>query len=155
MSVKFVKPSDNFIDHIAENMRDADAVEVWEMSRSTPRQSIREGLNASEYSAIAIIDGQPCAVFGLVVVDFLTATGVPWLLATDYAVKKQRIFLKHCKQGLCQMLEICPNLYNYVHAENKVSVRWLKWMGFNIQEPAPVGREGAMFHKFTMGNCNV
>lgn len=151
--VDFVKPTDEMIEYIAANMRDADALEVWEMCRHTPLQSIRAGLDISKFSTVAVINGIPCAVFGLVVVDILSGTGVPWLLGTDYAVEQRRVFLKHCKQGLGQMLDICPNLFNYVHADNKISVRWLKYMGFNIEKALPIGTNGAMFHKFSIGDC--
>lgn len=153
--VNFVKPNDEIIKYIADNMRAADALEVWEMSRHTPLQSIQEGLAISKYSTVAVINDIPCAVFGLAVVDILTGTGVPWLLGTDYAVKQHRVFLNHTKQGLSQMLNVCPNLFNYVHAENKISVRWLKYMGFNIEKELPIGMDGAMFHKFSIGDCNV
>lgn len=152
--VKFVKPNDEDIKYIAENMRGADALEVWEMSRHTPLQSIEEGLKLSKFSSVAVINGTPCAVFGLVIVDILTGTGVPWLLGTDYAVQQKRVFLKYCKQGLYQMLCTCPNLFNYVHAENRISVRWLKYMGFKVEKALPIGANGALFHKFSIGDCS-
>lgn len=152
--VEFVKPTDEMIKYIADNMRAADALEVWEMSGQTPIVSIEKGLKLSRYSSVALVNGIPCAVFGLVIVDILTGTGVPWLLGTDYAVKHRRVFLENCKQGLDQMLQTCPNLFNYVHAENKISVRWLKYMGFTIEDPVPMGRNGAMFHKFSIGDCS-
>ncbi len=152
--VKFEKPTDEMIKHIADNMRAADALEVWEMSRQTPLQSIEEGLKLSKFSSVAVINGTPCAVFGLVVVDILTGTGVPWLLGTDYAVKHRKVFLENCKQGLDQMLQTCPNLFNYVHSDNKISVRWLKYMGFKIEKALPIGTDGALFHRFSIGDCS-
>lgn len=151
--VKFLKPNPEMIKHIADNMREADAVEVWEMSRQTPIQSIEEGLRLSDFSAVVTVNDIPCAVLGLVVVDILTGTGVPWLLGTDHAVRQRRVFLSNCERGIKQMVQICPNLFNYVHAENKISVRWLSHMGFTVEDPMAMGEGGAMFHKFSMGNC--
>jgi hypothetical protein len=152
--VKFVKPTDEMVMFIAENMRHADVREVWEMSRQTPLESIEEGLELSNYSAVAVINDIPCAVFGLTIVDMLTGTGVPWLLGTDYLVKHRSVFLKNGKQGLDQMLKVCPNLFNYVHAENKTSVRWLKYMGFKVEDATPIGVDGALFHRFSIGDCS-
>jgi hypothetical protein len=152
--VKFEKPNRNTINYIADNMRAADALEVWEMSKHTPLQSIEEGLRLSNFSSIAVVNGTPCAVLGLAVVDILTGTGIPWLLGTDYAVENRKVFIKNCKQGLGQMLQICPNLFNYVHADNKVSVLWLRYMGFKIEDPLPTGVGGALFHKFSIGDCS-
>ena len=99
-----------------------------------------------------LIDGVPCAILGLVVVSDLTGTGVPWLLGTDLAVSNKRVFLKHSAKGIAQMIQRCPFLYNHVHSANRVSVRWLKFMGFTIHKPEPHGMNNAMFHKFTMGD---
>lgn len=153
--VDFIRPTVEAIEHIAVNMRHADKVEVWAMSRQTPLQSIKEGLAISKYSSIAVIEGEPCAVFGMSVYSVVTGTGVPWLLGTDHAVKHRRVFLKHCTEGIEEMRTVCPNLFNYVHTDNRVSVKWLSHMGFTIDEPVVSGVGGELFHKFHMGDCHV
>lgn len=151
MIVEFRKPTHGALTHIADNMRKADRAEVWEMSQHTPCQSLRNGVKVSDHASVITINGVPCAVVGLVVVSLLTGTGVPWLLGTNDAVKYRRVFLEKCHQGIADMLTVCPHLYNYVHADNKISVRWLEHMGFQLQAPRPMGINGALFHKFTMG----
>lgn len=151
VSVKFEKPSRESITHIAENMRVADIAEVWSMSRHTPADAIERGLNISQHSSVVMVDDEPCAVLGLVQLDMLTGTGVPWLLGTDHAVKHRRTFLKYSKCGIEQMLSICPQLFNYVHADNEVSVNWLQHMGFTIDNPEPMGRDCELFHRFHIG----
>lgn len=150
--VRFEKPTPEMVRYIADNMRKADAVEVWEMSDQTPIESLEQGVSLSNFCSVAVIDDLPVAVFGLVIVDIITGTGVPWLLGTNGAVKHRKVFLDSCSEGIDEMLNICPNLFNYVHAENKISVRWLKHMGFTIEEPTAMGKRGAMFHRFTMGD---
>jgi RimJ/RimL family protein N-acetyltransferase len=35
------------------------------------------------------------------------------------------------------MQERFPRLENYVHAKNKLSIRWLKWCGFTLDMEVP------------------
>ena len=39
-------------------------------------------------------------------------------------------------------------LYNYVHIDNKVSIRWLKYFGFVITKELPYGHAQEMFYHF-------
>jgi hypothetical protein len=41
-----------------------------------------------------------------------------------------------------------PVLFNFVHADNHVSIKWLSWLGFVIQGAQPAGPEGAPFRFF-------
>ena len=41
-------------------------------------------------------------------------------------------------------------LYNTVHAENTLAVRWLRRMGFVLHEPHAHPDTGEMFHYFEM-----
>lgn len=154
-SVKYVKPNEELVQYIADNMRHADAVECYEMSGLSPREALDKGIESSSYVSVVIVNKVPCAIVGLTIISAVTGLGVPWLLATHDAVKNKRVFINNCKQGVDDMLKICPNLFNYVHAENKLSVKWLRWMGFTIEESQPMGHNGAMFHKFYIGECHV
>lgn len=89
------------------------------------------------------------------VINVLTGLGIPWLLGTDDAVRNKRVFINHSKQALEEMKSICPNLFNFVHEDNTVNIRWLKWLGFKFDEPEPIGKNGAMFRRFYIGKTNV
>lgn len=153
MKVKFVKPNDELLQYVAAHMRSIDILECKEMSGKSPIRALTEGVKMSELSAVVVVDGRPCAAIGLCIVSHLTGTGVPWMLATDDAVKNRRAFIEHTRTGLQEMMGICPNLFNYVHEDNKASIRWLKWMGFTIEQSSPMGENGAMFRRFKIGVC--
>jgi hypothetical protein len=155
MSVRYVIPNDELLRYVADNMREADALECQLLSGQTPLQALQRGSKMSHHCSVVVVNGRPCAVVGLVVTSVLTGTGVPWLLATDYAVKQRRIFINNCKQGLDDMMQVCPNLKNFVHADNTTSIRWLKWMGFTVEPSQPIGKDGAHFHRFYIGDCHV
>lgn len=153
--INFIKPNEAAVRVIAADMRHADAVEVMASHGYTPIDALMSGWDQSHFATIVTADGIPVAMFGLTSVNRLSGIGVPWLLSSEVAMQYKREFLLQSPPVVEQMLNICPKLYNYVHAENKVSIRWLKWLGFTIDEPGPFGVDGAMFHRFHLEKDNV
>lgn len=141
------------MDHIASiaaRMREADRVEVWASSRSTPHQSLMISLQNSRWAMTALVDGQPEVMWGVADLNILTGTGAPWLLGTDAVEVNYRLFLRHSLQWKEKLSEQYQVLMNFVHDENEVSKRWLKWLGFTLSEPFELGRDGELFRMFEM-----
>lgn len=150
MEVKFIKPTQALIEVIAADMRQADVDEVWASHHHTPVEALMKSWKASDRSVVVTVNDEPCVMIGLVIHDILSGTGSPWLLGTENALKYKRHFLTQVPDVIEEMLTICPRLVNYVHTENKVSIKWLKWIGFIVEEPLPYGCDDALFHKFTL-----
>ena len=148
MIVNYVKPTIELVEEIARNMRQADIDEVWASSNCTPLEALMDSWKLSEFTTVLTVDGEACVMLGLVVRDMLSGHGIPWLLGTDNALKHKKKFFTESPEVINQMLNICPRLHNYVHSKNKLSKRWLKWIGFTICEPEPYGCEQELFHKF-------
>lgn len=155
MSVRFERPTPENLDFIAARMRRADVVEVMAAGRRSPREAVLKSVELSDRCSVALINGEPCAVFGLVIANVVTGWGVPWLLGTDLIDRHKKLFVEHTRTGVREMLEICPILINYVHAENLKSIRWLKTMGFTVEAAEPFGVDGELFHKFHLESENV
>jgi len=153
--VEFKKVTPELIQFIADNMRQADVDEVMAASNATPLQAIESGVEISDSTSVAVINGDIVAIMGVVKNSALTDNGVPWLLGTDYITKHYREFLGSSRAVLDAMISVCPNLVNHVYVKNTVSIRWLKWLGFNIEEAEPFGVNGELFHKFTIGKVYV
>ena len=152
--VKYVKPNAELLQYVEDNMREIDKLECREMSGNSPIDALNKGIELSQYATVVVIDNEPCAVVGLSIVSAVNGLGVPWLLATESAVRNKRVFVNNAKQGVDDMRTVCPNLVNYVHEDNKLSIRWLKWMGFTIEESQPLGFNGAMFRRFYIGDVS-
>lgn len=146
--LKFVRPTPEHVQLIADNMREADKAEVLASNGYTPAQALQVGLKQPGFTTIAVVDDEPCVMFGLVRQDFLSGEGTPWMLGTEDSLKHRREFMIQTPKVIAEMLMICPTLINHVHAKNTVSVRWLKVLGFTIDEPVPYGAAGELFHKF-------
>lgn len=148
MGVKYIGPTVELVEEIARNMRQADADEVWASHNFTPLEALMEGWELSEYSVIITVNDEPCVMIGLVRRDILSGNGIVWMLGTEGALKYKKKFFTEVPAVMKDMLSVCSMLYNHVHIKNKVSIKWLKWIGFTLCEPEPFGCEQELFHKF-------
>jgi hypothetical protein len=149
LNVEFIKAEIDHCAHIAECMRDCDIEEVWAASHQLPYEALATSLQMSPYAQTAILDGVPCAMYGVAVPDFMSDVGAPWMLATDDLKLWSLWFLKRSVRVIREMLECCPFLMNYVDARNETSILWLKWLGFKLSDSAiPWGADGLPFHIF-------
>ena len=64
--IEFVKPTVELVQSIADDMRPADAAEVWASDHHTPIQSLMEGWRVSDFVAVAMCDNEPLVMMGLV-----------------------------------------------------------------------------------------
>lgn len=136
------------IQPIAAAMREADQREVWASHRHTPEEALAFSLERSDLAWTGIIDGQPAVMWGAARIgSLITQKGAPWLLATGALETARRVFLRHCRGHVAQMQARFARLENYVHAENRASLRWLRWCGFSI-ESKPVLFNGEPFFLF-------
>ncbi len=148
MEVKFLQPTDELIDAIAVDMRQADIDEIWASHHYEPREALIKGWESPGYSTVITVNDEPCVMLGLTIPSILTDSGIPWLLGTENALKYKRHFLTVAPGVVKNMLDICPKLYNYVHVENKVSMNWLRRIGFKFDKPESYGVENELFCKF-------
>lgn len=148
VDVEFVKPDQWMVEAIAADMRQADSDEVWASDHHTPIEALMFGWQHSDHVAIVMCEGEPLVMIGLVKKDILTGSGIVWLLGSNAALKYKREFFTCTAPVIEEMLTICPRLCNMVHSKNKDSIRWLKWLGFTIEDPIPHGPEGEYFHRF-------
>jgi hypothetical protein len=132
---------------VAAHMREADRREVWAYSRHKPEEALRVSLSRSLFARTVIVDGLPVLMYGVGVPALLGSTGSPWLLATDAVYEVLFSFLKYSRVVVRHMQSLFPRLENYVHADNALSVRWLRWCGFSIDD-TPELFNGEPFYLF-------
>ena len=149
MELKFEPVTDEAIKYIAENMRDAEVEEIIAAGSRSPLEALQNSMDISQFHTLITADGVPLVILGLVVTSGLTKLGCPWMLGTQEAGKHKREFLTRSKPVIDEMLDICPRLVNYVHVKNKLSIRWLRWLGFEFDDPI-LFISGEWFHRFYM-----
>jgi len=146
--VRLDRATPEAIQFIADNMRKEDAVEVDALGGYTPLKALEHSLEHSIRHAVVYAGDMPLTALGLIRPNLLSPVGVPWLLSANQALQHRSQFLALSPQVINEMLTICPKLVNCVHSENKLSIRWLKWLGFTVEDAIPIGINGAMFHPF-------
>lgn len=135
---------------IAPRMRDADKAEIWAASHAEPHHALKTGLAQSTLCWSGLVDDVPVCMFGVAPLTLLGGTGIVWMLGTAGVQDHARAFLRRNKTFIIQMMQRFYRLENWVDARNTLSIRWLRWLGFVIEEAAPYGIERRPFHHFFM-----
>lgn len=134
-------------------MRQADRDEVSALSGRTPARALLNSVKRSSVAETVLIDGRAEMIFGVGDVNILAGVGSPWALGTDEIERNQREFLRKSVACRDRMRARYPVLCNVVDARNRVSVRWLKWLGFVFSEPVLVS--GHVCYVFSMRSGDV
>lgn len=132
---------------IAAHMREADRREVMASHGHGPGEALAASLAHSDLAWTCLVDREPAFMWGAARAgSLLTLTGSPWLLGTPAIYKVRRAFLRHSRPYVELMQARFPRLENHVHAENRLSLRWLAWCGFTVEEtPTLMGGEPFYF----------
>ena len=147
---EFVEPTADGIEHIATNLRAADAAELRAASGSgdTPTL-IRMSVLSSDSVVMAVNPyGVPVALLGVGTVSLIYNTGCPWLVGTDDLDRYRRALIACGRIYTAAMLQQYACLENHVDARNKRTVAWLQHLGFTLDPAAPFGPAGVAFHRF-------
>lgn len=132
---------------IAVNMRDEDAKEVYDSHLLSPYSALSKAMKSRGDSWTIVVDGVPIGMVGVSNKSLLGNKGNPWLLGTDKLTESTRLFVQFSKLLLKNMSKGYSRLENYISVENKSTMRWLKFLGFEFGEQIK-SVTGVMFIKF-------
>lgn len=135
-------------EHVAADMRLSDRREIYYLATLRPLPAIRATVAMSDHATTALIDGEPVLIWGMARRTFLSDVGVPWLLGTPKADLHQYRFGRRSRDFFRDMASHYPIMENYALAENGRTLRWLKWLGFDMEEAKPYGAFRAPFVRF-------
>ena len=140
------------IDELAVTMCQEDIDECWAARHMNPLESLQEGAKVSCDVITGLVDGRVACIFGVAIASKLTGLGAPWMLTAPMLRDHGKAFLSKNKIWMQYQQERWDTLENYVDARHHLAVRWLKWLGFKMDDPAPYGVDGLPFHKFHWEN---
>lgn len=149
--MEVVNATKQHIKTLAILMRKADKDELWATDMLTPEEALTESFENSTIAKTMFIDGKIVGMFGTVPVQ--DGVGIAWFLSSTNMYKYGKAFARACRHNRDYLWGIKDGykyLFNYVDARYKVSLNWLKWLGFEIHEAEPFGPFGAPFHRITM-----
>jgi hypothetical protein len=143
MKIQIVNAKAEHIEHIAANVREADKQEMKDYANMTPLQALEISFYNSKGEAwTGLVDDVPVTMFGVGKPNYI------WLVGTTDIHKYDKLFLIKSRKILKKLMEKHPILENYVELKNTRSVQWLAWLGFNMEQPEPMGVNNELFCHF-------
>lgn len=127
-------------------LRDADVEELAAQGQD-PTSALMQGLWRSKPECMtAVIDDLPVGMYG-VCPGLCDRFGAVWLLGSEEMVQHSHWFLRTAKGELERLSRGYDLLYNQVHDQNEVHIKWLRWMGFEFTRHNPPFLEFSMVTK--------
>ncbi len=146
------RPTPEDVEFVIANIRDEDVAEITALDGGNVRDALAETPDMDKNAFVWEREGKVHAIFGVNPVPDMDRVGVIWMLATKTFDEHFMVFAAACKTVFDAVVKDYEYLFNYVHSENKKSIRWLKWLGFDVKPAEPIGVDGAQFHRFEMVN---
>lgn len=134
--------------YVACRLRAADEAEARAMSASEPAIALRKTMGLSLEAWAGIAGGEPVCIFGLGIGSLGGGVGRPWLMGTPALEANAIAFLRRNRAMVRHWLGLCSTLENWVDDRHAVSMRWLRWLGFTLDDPAPFGPYRLPFRRF-------
>lgn len=123
------------------NLRESDVKEIKDSTGKNPSESLADIMGYTDILKVFEDEfGRILGVYGIAdVQDLGLKAGNIFLLATDELVEKYPIeFLRISKREVEGFIEEYEYLFNYVSSENKDSIKWLDWLGFDVYKDKDV-----------------
>lgn len=155
MTRQVIATIDEHIHELANNMRQADRDEIWAAAHLDPLTALRHSVETSREPMTGLGDGRVVCIFGVSSRSPYSYVGHPWLLSTPEIVRHAVPLLRNSRRYIGWAQENFHSLWNYVDVRNIEAVKWISWLGFKLEAPAPFGMEGLPFHKFTWNRNHV
>lgn len=149
MTVYRIVPAE--IGHVREilpNLRKADIVEGEIATGLSAEEALTDSVMLSYEAIAAYADDCLVMLAGVAPVSLTSSVARPWMVGTDELSKHA---FRLCKENRCYVkkwLAWFSYLENWVDAENKPALKWLKWLGFELEDPIPWGNSGHFFIRF-------
>jgi hypothetical protein len=141
VKVRFSEKSD--AEYLGKNMCETDRREVWASNHLTGQEAAKLSFKKS-FVRFTVENGFPIAMFGLNAPNLCGSSAIIWMLSTDDLSKFGYRFAKRAKEYVDYLLGFYPLLENYVHCENKPSIKWLESLGAEFDKPERYGAEGEL-----------
>jgi len=136
---------------IAPLLREADKREIAANSGLAPEVALKESYaTSSEIRLACHSDGTPIAIFGIGPNPLQETMGIPWMVGTDELAKHSLPLVRDARKWVERQLSTYPILSNFVDSRNTTHLRWLRHIGFHIDEtPKYIGVDPTVpFYQF-------
>jgi hypothetical protein len=133
---------------MAHKMRVSDVKEIWASHRLRPLEALAHCIRNAERARTGRVDGEIACIFGISRQNLLGMVGTIWMLGTNLLEQHGIKFLRENKREIIDLSAEFTIIENYCDARNTVTIRWLEWLGFTVEEAQPYGAYNMPFHRF-------
>jgi hypothetical protein len=130
MSVRIVRARIEHAPAIAQNLSEIGVTEIENLGRA--EEEIADEIEASLYSQVGLYKGKVACIWGVRVVNLLESTGFIWAVTTKIVEEQPFLFARHSKITIDGLMAEFKILHGIVQPRHKRSIRWLKFLGFEI-----------------------
>lgn len=153
--VTWTKPTPELVNGIINDMRPADAREIWLSAGLTPHDAINLLVEQSTVSFVVVADHKPVYIFGGMAGSALNSEigtcwgfGTGWLDTHGFTLVK---CTKRCFNMLWESLPEVKTLHCRMWQNRHKSISWAKWAGACLNFNECVGGEkGGVFVPLTL-----
>lgn len=154
--IRIVPLTPELIEVLAPRIRQADRDELWAAHcRVDMRAALLEALAVSTEAFAAMAGDTPICAFGIAPMSLLGSQGTPWMLGTEEIRQHVRPFLDGSRVVVARWRQDWSLMVNCVDARNRDAIRWLRWLGFQLDDARPYGPFNLPFHRFEMRSMHV
>lgn len=143
-----IRTTPEHIRELSAHMRAEDRLEAQRLGHE-PHRLLFRSYKGSAYTRVGLVGSSVASIWG-VYGNSLGHVGCPWLVTREGV--NQLVcpiyFAKFYRSEVKVMREMFPLLENWVDSTYNDSVRLLQIIGFNMDDPKPHGKDGALFRRF-------
>lgn len=126
-------------------MRPADKREIMLLSGQEPNEALTECFELSDVCRTLSYKNTPLIMYGT------TPAGIVWGLGSTAIDDHTFGFLRVSREEVAVLQGDKPQLYNLVHADNELHLKWVKYVGFEIFD-AVEHSSGELVHPILRSN---
>ena len=138
----------NDIVYLKSRLRQDDIDEMYASNHLTPVEALTYAFYLSKVCLTIVKDGEAVGMFGIVEDPMDSDRAIIWMLGSNRMNRVARHVIKDAKDYIENFMDSYEVLYNHVDARNQRSIRWLEYLGAEIDDAVSYGREGLPFHRF-------
>lgn len=119
---------------IVENLRDVNLHDL-EFTASTALDILEDEIAKSIFAYVGMVDGRAVALWGVQSSGMVSGYGYLWLVTTKAADEHPFLFARRSKLFVDEISRSFKTLHGMVDPKFSRSIRWLRWLGFEVGEP--------------------
>ncbi len=136
--ITMVAANDDDVRELAPLLRAEDRAEVLALGVD-PVDGLLQSIAGAQEAWTYRADRQIICMAGIAPLSLVGRVGVPWLLGSALVLQHRRTFMMETRRMVAYWLTRFDVLRNVVDARYEAAIRWLRWLGFKIGEPFPLG----------------